>query len=241
MREGGAARFVYDGAMPCPSCGNAMTSGAFCSVCGANVVAGGVAPMGMGGMPMRQRTSGMAIAGFVLSFFCGLLGLIFSILGRNECKRSNGTVGGEGLALAGIIISILQVVGAVLYTVVIIAFARDVKNEMEKVQERQVHAEQARDQAVDAAKQAQEALERAVDEVTTLDAQVKAAEDEVEGAKTDGERTAANARLGKLQKQLEDAQQRVVEESAKAARTQRLEGIHIDQRCIDNPLAKGCQ
>jgi len=51
------------------------------------------------------RTSGMAIAGFVCSFFCGLLGLIFSILGRNECKRSNGTVGGEGLALAGIIIS----------------------------------------------------------------------------------------------------------------------------------------
>ena len=51
------------------------------------------------------RTSGLAIAGFVCSFFCGLLGLILSIMGRNECKRSNGTVGGEGFALAGIIIS----------------------------------------------------------------------------------------------------------------------------------------
>src|SRR5262249_23703819 len=51
------------------------------------------------------RTSGMAIAGFVCSFFCGLLGLIFSIMGRNECKRSGGTVGGAGLALPGIIIS----------------------------------------------------------------------------------------------------------------------------------------
>lgn len=54
------------------------------------------------------RTSGMAIAGFVLSFFCGLLGLIFSLIGYNECKASNGTVGGEGLALAGIIISLVS-------------------------------------------------------------------------------------------------------------------------------------
>ncbi|HEX8114691.1 MAG TPA: DUF4190 domain-containing protein [Kofleriaceae bacterium] len=56
-------------------------------------------------LPARTRTSGLAIAGFVCSLFCGVLGLIFSILGRNECKRSGGTVGGEGLALAGIIIS----------------------------------------------------------------------------------------------------------------------------------------
>jgi hypothetical protein len=56
---------------------------------------------------IQTRTSGMAITGFVLSFFCGLLGLIFSLIGYNECKASNGTVGGEGLALAGIIISIV--------------------------------------------------------------------------------------------------------------------------------------
>lgn len=59
------------------------------------------------------RTSGLAIAGFVCSFFCGLIGLILSILGRNECKRSGGTVGGEGLALAGIILSIVNLVFAV--------------------------------------------------------------------------------------------------------------------------------
>ncbi len=55
--------------------------------------------------PVQKRTSGMAIAGFVLSFFCGLLGLIFSIIGYNECKNSQGAVQGQGLALAGIIIS----------------------------------------------------------------------------------------------------------------------------------------
>jgi hypothetical protein len=57
--------------------------------------------------PIPTRTSGMAIAGFVLSFFCGLLGLIFSCIGYSECKKSNGTVTGEGLAIAGIVISIL--------------------------------------------------------------------------------------------------------------------------------------
>jgi len=66
-------------------------------------------PMNPYGMPppVMTRTSGMAITGFVLSFFCSLLGLIFSIIGYNECKRSNGAVTGEGMALAGIIISII--------------------------------------------------------------------------------------------------------------------------------------
>src|SRR4051794_10914079 len=72
-------------------------------------------------MPTRTRTSGLAIAGFVCSFFCGLLGLIFSILGYNESRRSGGTVGGEGLALAGIIISCLSLVG-VLASVAIPSF-----------------------------------------------------------------------------------------------------------------------
>jgi len=64
--------------------------------------------------PRATRTSGLAIAGFVCSFLCSLLGLILSIMGRNECKRSGGTVGGEGLALAGIIISIISLVLGVL-------------------------------------------------------------------------------------------------------------------------------
>jgi hypothetical protein len=65
-------------------------------------------------VPPVYRTSSLAIAGFVCSFFCGLVGLILSIMGRNECKRSGGTVGGEGLALAGIIISSLHFVAGVL-------------------------------------------------------------------------------------------------------------------------------
>jgi uncharacterized protein DUF4190/zinc ribbon protein len=93
--------------MNCPTCGaQNLPNASFCSQCATNLLA----PYGAGpaGLPQMTRTSGMAIAGFILSFFCGLLGLIFSIIGYSECKKSNGTVTGEGLALAGIIISILS-------------------------------------------------------------------------------------------------------------------------------------
>jgi uncharacterized protein with PQ loop repeat len=80
-------------------------------------------PPPMMAMPMQQRTSGMAIAGFVLSFFCSLLGLIFSIMGHNECKRSNGAVGGDGLAIAGIVISSLGLIVWVIYVIAIITVA----------------------------------------------------------------------------------------------------------------------
>jgi hypothetical protein len=113
--------------MNCPKCQTINIDGApFCQSCGTQLAAApppGAMPYGMppmpppgapygmpgmmGGPPMMPRTSGMAIAGFVLSFFCSLLGLIFSIIGYNECKRSGGAVTGEGLALAGIIISII--------------------------------------------------------------------------------------------------------------------------------------
>ena len=52
--------------------------------------------------------SGMAIAGFVISFFCGVLGLVFSILGYRECREGEGRVQGAGLAIAGMVISVLM-------------------------------------------------------------------------------------------------------------------------------------
>jgi hypothetical protein len=110
--------------MNCPTCGTVLADGSpFCSTCGANL--GNAAPPGMPQMPfqnnpyaqpmMVQRTSGMAIAGFVLSFFCSLLGIIFSIIGYSECKRSMGEVKGEGLAIAGIIISIVSMLFGIMY------------------------------------------------------------------------------------------------------------------------------
>jgi hypothetical protein len=53
----------------------------------------------------------MAIAGFVLSFFCSILGLIFSIIGLNQIKQRGQ--GGRGLAIAGIVISCVSIVIAI--------------------------------------------------------------------------------------------------------------------------------
>jgi hypothetical protein len=56
------------------------------------------------------KTSGLAIAGFVTSFFCGLLGLILSASALGECDRSNGRIGGRGFAVAGVVISIVSMI-----------------------------------------------------------------------------------------------------------------------------------
>ena len=50
-----------------------------------------------------QRWNGMAIAGFVCSFFISIVGLILSIIGLKQIKERNEK--GHGLALAGVIIS----------------------------------------------------------------------------------------------------------------------------------------
>jgi hypothetical protein len=67
---------------------------------------------------MENRSNGMATAGFVfalLNLFLGwlpilgwifwILGLVFSIIGYNDANNKDGV--GKGLALAGIIISLL--------------------------------------------------------------------------------------------------------------------------------------
>lgn len=61
---------------------------------------------------MSKKTSGLAITSLVLGilalFSCGataLFGLIFGIIGLIAVKRSGGALKGEGIALAGIIVS----------------------------------------------------------------------------------------------------------------------------------------
>ena len=90
----------------------------FCSTCGANLGTPAMPPM----MQTAQRTSGLAIAGFVCAFFCSLLGLILSIIGLSEINKSNGAVKGRGLAIAGIVISSLSFVIGILAAVAIPAF-----------------------------------------------------------------------------------------------------------------------
>jgi hypothetical protein len=190
-------------------------------------------------MPMMaaQRTSGMAIAGFVLSFFCGLLGLIFSIMGRNECKRSNGSVGGAGLALAGIIISILHLVATALYALLVVVLVHGGMQSAKATLERT-------DREIKQLDEASHKMETAMQEIDSLSRQVEDAEQAAAAASSDAERDAATARLTQLQQKLTEAQQRAsaaVDDVGKSA------GVHIDSksiktdtRCVDNPLAPGC-
>lgn len=61
--------------------------------------------------PDQPKNSGYAIAGFACglgSLACGLAcipGLILSLVALSDIKKSNGTVGGRGLAIAGVAIS----------------------------------------------------------------------------------------------------------------------------------------
>jgi hypothetical protein len=67
-----------------------------------------------GGLVAQPRTSGMAVAGLVTAFLCSLLGLILSIIALGDIKRSNGALQGEGLATAGIVVSIFMMIVGVL-------------------------------------------------------------------------------------------------------------------------------
>ena len=108
----------------CIYCGNPLAAAPPPQQYGAPPPAYGAPPPGYGAPPpgygMEQpmvstasRTSGMAIGGFICSFLCGLLGLILSIIAVNQINKSMGMLRGKGLAMAGIIISILNMLAGV--------------------------------------------------------------------------------------------------------------------------------
>ena len=70
-------------------------------------------------MENNKKTNGFAIAGFICSFLTPLLGLIFSIIGYNKNKECNE---GKGLSIAGIIISSIKIVLAVVFIIFLIIF-----------------------------------------------------------------------------------------------------------------------
>lgn len=71
--------------------------------------------------PVATKTNTLAIVGFVLSFFVAIAGLVCSILARKQCRERGE--GGEGLAIAGIIISIAEMSIVRLYVLIIVIAA----------------------------------------------------------------------------------------------------------------------
>ena len=68
------------------------------------------------GYPPAQQagTNGFAIASLVCAFVCSPLGIIFGFVARGQIRRTGQ--GGDGLALAGIILSIVFLVLGVFVT-----------------------------------------------------------------------------------------------------------------------------
>ncbi len=98
--------------MFCKNCGQTIDNNAdFCNHCGAAV-----------NKQVQQQesneTNTIAIVGFVLSFFITIAGLICSIIGLVKSNEYGGK--GKGLAIAGIIISVVfMILSIVLYVTVI--------------------------------------------------------------------------------------------------------------------------
>ena len=88
----------------------------YCTRCGRQILDDAVICPNCGCEQETQRqrsneTNGMAIAGFVCSFFFPLLGLIFGGIGL---KKANETGQGKGLSVAAIIISLVCLVPGLL-------------------------------------------------------------------------------------------------------------------------------
>ena len=77
------------------------------------------------------QSNGYAVAGFILSFFVALLGLIFSIMGLKKSKVTNS---GRGLSIAGIIISSISM-SIVIIAFILIIFAGFMQNMNKNINE----------------------------------------------------------------------------------------------------------
>ena len=94
-------REIDDKAVVCPQCGVA------------------VAPLNTAAPAETKETNTLAIVGFILSFFIAIAGLICSIIGYRNAPQFGGK--GKGLALAGIIISVISMVVVLIYFIILIA------------------------------------------------------------------------------------------------------------------------
>lgn len=113
--------------MFCPRCGHENANGElFCAMCGESLKEKPKPNIFKNDQPgfyyvEDRRYSGKAIAGFILSLvgiivagiICGTIGIVFSILGLSEIRNQNRR--GYGLAVAGLVISIIDVIAVIAF------------------------------------------------------------------------------------------------------------------------------
>lgn len=96
--------------MYCKNCGREINDNAVvCPHCGVQVKA-------MSSSESKSGENTIAIVGFVFSFLIALVGLICSIIGYKKSVNEGAPY--KGLALAGIIISVISMVLALIITII---------------------------------------------------------------------------------------------------------------------------
>ncbi len=100
--------------MYCSNCGNQLDDKAvICPHCGVPTN-----NFGKQNYSEPKKYNILAIVGFALSFFVAIAGLICSIIGYKNAPQYNGE--GKNLALAGIIISIVEIAASVIAVIFVI-------------------------------------------------------------------------------------------------------------------------
>ena len=120
--------------MYCENCRNEMSDAAvFCPSCG-HPTAGqpqAFAPPTPGVAYQQYPTStssgtnGFAVASLVLGILWifglgSIMALVFGLIGRSQIEKSNGRMGGKGLAIAGIVLGAVGIVGFILWIILIV-------------------------------------------------------------------------------------------------------------------------
>jgi hypothetical protein len=67
----------------------------------------------------KKKSNDLAVLGLVFAIFYGFLGIIFSIMGLNQIKKTGEP--GKGFAIAGIIIGIINTLATILLVVFLFA------------------------------------------------------------------------------------------------------------------------
>ena len=103
--------------MYCSNCGNQIDdNAAVCIHCGAPT---GRAQYQQQPAQQPAQSNTLAIVGFVFAFLIPIVGLICSIVGLKNAPQFNGN--GKGLAIAGIIISAIDIVVYIIVVVVCVS------------------------------------------------------------------------------------------------------------------------
>ena len=118
--------------MFCRNCGKEINDTTiFCPYCGTQV-ANDTEPVKVNlgfDNPTQKKLSMKALVGFIVAMAgifiaaipCGIVGLVFSCKGMKETENSN--LRGRGFAIAGLVVSILDIIFGVISVIMMIAMA----------------------------------------------------------------------------------------------------------------------